>query len=57
MADQKQEHDRQLGYADLCYIIQRNRLGKRLTNYTEDDVGGITDAFRLAQAAGISCAV
>ncbi len=27
MADQKQEHDRQLGYADLCYIIQRNLDG------------------------------
>jgi hypothetical protein len=30
---------------------------KRLTNYTADDVGGVPDAVRLAQAAGVSCAV
>jgi hypothetical protein len=30
---------------------------KRLTNYTADDVGGVADAFRLAQAAGVSSAV
>ena len=30
---------------------------KRLTNYTAADVGGIADAFRLAQAAGVSSAV
>jgi hypothetical protein len=27
---------------------------KRLTNYTGDDVGIVADAFRLAQAAGVS---
>jgi hypothetical protein len=32
-------------------------LGKRLTNYTADDVGGVADPFRLAQAAGVSSAV
>jgi hypothetical protein len=26
-------------------------------NYTADDVGGVADAFWLAEAAGVSCAV
>jgi hypothetical protein len=30
---------------------------KRLTNYTPDDVGGVADSVRLAQAAGVSSAV
>jgi hypothetical protein len=30
---------------------------KRLTNYTAADVGGIADAFVLAQAAGVNCAI
>jgi hypothetical protein len=33
-------------------ILLLNR--KRLTNYTGDDVGIVADAFRLAQAAGVS---
>ena len=31
--------------------------GKRLTNYTTDDVGGLADAFRSAQATGVSTGV
>lgn len=50
-----------VGSGKVSHVIQESELTtelerKRLTNYAVDDVGGITRAFRLAQAVGASSA-